>query len=129
MNLNNTAEHPLFTSSMAEAMKLVGDMTGFDKELQSMKTEHDNLVNKPGSVSGQCILAQLVQEEGLYLKDNNNIYKLYSNLLSQNIPPTAPPGVYVNAFYETFESKALYEVSGYDKNVKDYLINNGCSAF
>jgi hypothetical protein len=129
MNLNNTAEHPLFRPSMAEAMKLIGDTAGFDKAVQSMQSEHDNFVNNPGLISGQCINAQLVQEEGLYLKDNNNIYKLYSNLLSQNLPPDAPVGVFINPWYEVFESKALYEVSGNNKNVKDYLINNGCSKF
>jgi len=129
MNLNNTAEHPLFTSSMAEAMKLVGDKAGFANDIQKIQSEHDNLINHPKLIAGVCSTAQFVEEEGLYLKDNKNIYKLYSDLLSQNLPASAPPGVYVDAYYETFVSKALYEVSGSDNNVKEYLINNGCLPF
>jgi len=130
MGLENTYEHPLFASSMAEAMKLIGDKPGFQNAIQGMENDITNFINHPEKVGGKCKIAQAVVEEGLYLKNNNIIYEIYSDLLNGNPQvPIPPSGTDSTIWDETFISKALYKVSGNENKVKSYLIQNGCAAF
>lgn len=75
-------QHILFGPSQAEAMKLVGDNAGFERNAAEMKKEtaawetaYEKEASRPAT--DRCVSAEVQTEEMLYLGDNSTIYELY----------------------------------------------------
>jgi hypothetical protein len=79
-----TAFHPLFSSSMLEAERELGNSEAYEmgygrlkREIQGMQT---SLGNATIQAVDRCRIAQAVIEEGLYLQDKSNVYQFYRTL-------------------------------------------------
>ena len=79
-----TALHPLFSSSMLEAEREVGDTQAYKQGIARMmdgirdlRTALDQATIAPAD---RCRLAQSVVEEDLYLNDTENVYQFYRGL-------------------------------------------------
>jgi hypothetical protein len=115
-----TAFHPLFSSSMLEAEREIGESEAYKsgykrlkQEIQSMQTSLDK-----GEIttSDMCRIAQAVIEERLYLQNINNFYRFYRTLAnSARRNPADEMSAMLNA------------LSG--RPVKQFLLAHGCGNF
>jgi hypothetical protein len=115
-----TALHPLFSSSMLEVERELGESKAFElgygrlkQDIQRMQTSLDE-----GTIEAadMCRTAQTVIEEGLYLQDRNNVYQFYRTLAnSAGRNPTDQMSAMLNA------------LSG--GAVRESLLAHGCESF
>jgi hypothetical protein len=115
-----TALHPLFSSSMLEAERELGDSEAYasgyarlKRELQYMRT----WLNK-GTIktAATCRTAQAVVEGRLYLQDRNKVYQFYRALANRS---ESDPADQMNV--------VLNFLSG--GTVKQFLLKHGCKPF
>jgi hypothetical protein len=118
--------HPLFSSSMAEATRAIGDETRYERLVTEMRSEakrlHDEL--ESGKYKGnprECELAQVTVEENLYLENPKVVSTFYLKLppAKGNSQPER------NARF----SRMLYVVSSDNREVKKLLTDHGCGPF
>jgi hypothetical protein len=84
-----TVSHPLFSSSMREAERAVGDMQAYDRGITRMhhgipnlRTALDQAMIAP---TDRCRMAQSIIEEDLYLHDAKNVYQFYRKLATGSV--------------------------------------------
>ena len=118
--------HPLFGSSMAEAMREIGDNEGYQVRVKEMQAEsrrlHDEL--ETGKYKGdpkECYLAQSQLEESLYLENPKLVSMFYLKL-----PPAkgnSPTERNVRF------SRMFYTVGSGKPEIKKFLTDHGCGPF
>jgi hypothetical protein len=118
--------HPLFASSMAEAMREIGDSEQYQLRLKQMKSEsqrlHDELASgKYKSDPKECSLAQTQVEESLYLENSKLASIFYLKL--------APAKGASQAERDARFNRMFYVVSGPKPEVKQFLMDHGCGRF
>jgi hypothetical protein len=115
-----TVSHPLFSSSMLEAERAVGDMQAYDLGITRMEHGIPNLRTALDQATiaptDRCRMAQSLIEEDLYLHDAKNVYRFYRRL--ENGPVR-------NAARQL--SAMLNTVSG--GTAKEFLLAHGCESF
>ncbi len=115
-----TAFHPLFSSSMLEAEREVGDMRAYQLGIAQMKDDSRNLRSERDEIANppayRCSEAQAVVEEGLYLQDSKNVYQFY-RLLANG--PVRNPMSRLSAMLNTLSGGAA----------KAFLLAHGCQMF
>lgn len=118
--------HPLFSSSMAEAARQVGDDEQYQRDIKQMQAEskrlHDELVaGKYAAAPNQCSIAQTQVEESLYLKNSKLVAMFYLKL--------PPAGGSSQAERDARFNHMFYVVSSADPEVRKMLTEHGCGAF
>ena len=118
--------HVLFSSSMAEAARGVGDTADFERRMKNMKDEAQRLrqeleAGKYKSSPNECRIAQTQVEESLYLENPRTVYAFYRKL--------GPDKARDQASREARFSRMLWVVSGPKPEVKQFLVDHGCSNF
>ena len=118
--------HPLFSSSMAEATKAVGDDEQYQRELKNMQNEskrlHDELESgKYASAANQCSIAQTAVEESLYLENSRLLPMFYLKL-----PPTKGNS---QTERDARFDRMFFVVSSANPGVKKLLVEHGCGPF
>lgn len=118
--------HPLFSSSMAEAARQVGDDEQYQRDIKQMQAEskrlHDELTKgKYAAAPNQCSIAQTQVEESLYLKNSKFVAMFYLKL-----PPARGNS---QAERDARFNRMFYVVSSADPEVKKMLTEHGCGAF
>jgi hypothetical protein len=118
--------HPLFSSSMAEATKAVGDDEQYQRDIKNMQTEskrlHDELDSgKYASAPNQCSLAQTAIEESLYLENSRLVSMYYLKL-----PPAKGNS---QAERDARFNRMFFVVSSAKPEVKKFLVEHGCGPF
>jgi hypothetical protein len=115
-----TAFHPLFSSSMLEAMRELGESEAYElgygrlrRDIQRMQTSLDKGTIK---ATNMCRIAQAVVEEGLYLRDRNNVYKFYRALANG---AGRDPAEQMSAMLNALSGGA----------VRQFLLTHGCERF
>ncbi|MBZ5523631.1 MAG: hypothetical protein LAP21_15465 [Acidobacteriia bacterium] len=119
--------HILFGSSMAQAMQRVGDLKEYDLRIRNMQEESRRLAEelKAGKIKSadRCFIAQTQLEESLYLENHKNVSMFYLKLMPQmEMTPS-------QAQREARFSRMLFVVAGGKPEVRQFLIENGCSKF
>jgi hypothetical protein len=119
--------HILFGSSMAQAMQRVGDLKEYDVRIKNMQEESQRLAEelKAGKIkpAERCFIAQTQLEERLYLENRKNVSIFYLKLMPQmEMTPS-------QAQREARFSRMLLTVAGGKPEVRQFLIENGCSKF
>jgi hypothetical protein len=115
--------HPLFSSSMAEATREIGDEARYQRLLGQMRSEskrlHDEL--EAGKYKGnprECELAQVTVEENLYLENPKMVSVFYLKL-----PPAKGSSQEDrNARFD----RMFYTVSSANPETKKFLTQHGC---
>lgn len=117
--------HVLFSSSMAEAMRLIGETSDYQQAITNMKAEAPRLAQElaDGKITGpkQCTVAETQVEESLYLENSRSVYAFYRKLAVSRNPSQADR--------ETRFNRMFYLVSGPNPEVRQFLIKNGCPKF
>ncbi len=118
--------HPLFSSSMAEATRAVGDDQQYQREIKNMQAEsqrlHDELESgKYASLPIQCSLAQTQIEESLYLENPKLLPMFYLKL-----PPAKGNS---QAERDARFNRMFFVVSSAKPEVKKFLTDHGCGPF
>ena len=118
--------HPLFSSSMAEATRAVGDDEQYQRDIKNMQNEsqrlHDELESgKYASLPNQCSLAQTQVEESLYLENNRLLSMYYLKL-----PPAKGNS---QAERDARFNRMFFVVSSAKPEVKKFLTDHGCGPF
>jgi len=117
--------HVLFSSSMAEARREMGDTEQYERAMKIMKAEVQRLGEdlRVGKIKGadQCKLARTEVEESLYLENSRNASMFYLKL--------GPDKSRSQADREARFSRMFYAVSGDKPEVKQLLMDHGCSRF
>lgn len=117
--------HVLFSSSMVEAMRLIGETSDYQQAMNNMKAEAPRLAQElaDGKITGpkQCTVAETQVEETLYLENSRSVYAFYRKLAVSRNPSQADR--------ETRFNRMFYLVSGPKPEVRQFLIKNGCPAF
>lgn len=117
--------HILFTSSMAEALRQIGETQEYERRMQNMKQEVTRLEEelRSGKITGpkQCTVAETKVEESLYIEHSGSVYAFYRKVTRSRNPNQADR--------ETRFNRMLYLVSGPKPEVRQFLIDNGCPAF
>ncbi len=118
--------HPLFASSMAEAMRAIGDNDEYQLRLKQMKAEsqrlHDELeAGKYKSNPQQCSIAQTQVEESLYLENPRLLPMFYLKL------PPAKGNSQVDR--DARFNRMFFVVSSARPEVKKFLTDHGCGPF
>jgi hypothetical protein len=115
-----TAFHPLFSSSMLEAEREVGDTQAYElgitrmkDDIGSLRTALDQATIAPAN---RCRMAQIVIEKNLYLHNAKNVYQFYRRLAN---------GPVRNATSRL--SAMLNTLAG--GTAKQFLRAHGCEAF
>ncbi len=117
--------HVLFSSSMAEAMREIGETDDYERAMKNMKEEAPRLVQElhDGKITGpkQCTVAETQVEETLYSENSHSVYAFYRKLaVSKNASM---------ADRQARFDRMFYLVSGPKPEVKKFLLENGCSPF
>lgn len=85
--------HILFTSSMAEAMREIGETDEYQQAIKRMKDEDSRLEQEltAGRITGpkQCVVAETQVEENLYLENSRSVYAFYRKLATSRNPSQA----------------------------------------
>ena len=119
------AMHVLFSSSMAEAMREIGETDDYERAMKNMKEEATRLEQelREGKITGpkECTLAQSQVEESLYLENSRSVYAFYRKVAVSRNPNQADR--------EARFSRMFYLVSGPRPEVRKFLIDHGCSQF
>jgi hypothetical protein len=118
--------HPLFSSSMAEATRAIGDEVRYQRDLTQMRSEakrlHDEL--ESGKYKGdpkECSLAQTQVEETLYLENPKLLEMFYLKL-----PPAKGNS---QPERDARFNRMFYTVSSDNPEVKKMLTEHGCGRF
>ena len=118
--------HPLFSSSMAEATREIGDEARYQRLLGQLRSEskrlHDEL--ESGKYKGnprECELAQTTVEENLYLENPKLVSMFYLKL-----PPAK--GNSQQERDARFD-RMFYTVSNGNSEMKKLLTDHGCGTF
>lgn len=109
--------HVLFSSSMAEAIRLIGDGETYSTRLSQMKEESARL----NATASTCRLAQIAVEESLCLQNPKSVYAYYRKLklgMETNIPAR-----------EARFNRMFYLVSSDQASVRQFLLDHGCGPF
>jgi len=116
--------HVLFTSSMAEAMREIGETDEYDAAMKRMKEESQRLQNDldNGRITGpkQCTAAETHVEETLYLENSRSVYAFYRKLAPSRNPSQADRQARFNRMF--------YLVSGPKPEVGKFLKDH-CGPF
>ena len=117
--------HVLFASSMAEALREIGETDEYERAMKNMKAEAPRLEQelRGGKITGpkQCTVAETQVEESLYLGNSRTVYAFYRKLAVSKNPSQADREARFNRMF--------YLVSGPKPEVKKFLLDNGCSKF
>jgi hypothetical protein len=117
--------HVLFTSSMAEAMREIGEADDYERAIKNMKEEAPRLEQalREGKITGpkECTLAESQVEESIYLENSRSVYAFYRKVAVSRNPDQADREARFN--------RMLYLVSGPKPEVRKFLLDHGCSAF
>ena len=118
--------HPLFTSSMAEATKAVGDDEQYQRDVKNMQSEstrlHSELESgKYASLPNQCSIAQTAVEESLYLENSRLLPMFYLKL--------PPPRGNSQAERDARFDRMFYVVGSGKPELKKFLTDHGCGPF
>lgn len=118
--------HILFSSSMAEAMRLVGETDEYNQAIQRMKEEAPRLEQElqNGKITEQpkrCAVAETQVEETTYLADRQAVYAFYRKLVVSRNRDIADR--------EARFARMLWIVSGPKPEVKKFFLDNGCAPF
>jgi hypothetical protein len=111
--------HVLFTSSMAEAIRLIGDQETYSRRLQQMKEESARL----HATADSCKTAEVAVEEALYLEDPKTVYAFYRKL------KLATGTEHDIAQREARFNRMFYLVSSDRESVRQFLLDRGCGPF
>jgi hypothetical protein len=118
--------HPLFSSSMAEAERSLGDTAQYQRDTRNMQSEAQRLKDEleNGKYKGspkECSLAQAQVEESLYLENPKLVEMFYLKL-----PPAKG-----NSQQERDArfNRMFYTVSSANAEVKKMLTDHGCGQF
>jgi hypothetical protein len=109
--------HVLFSSSMAEAIRLIGDAETYSTRLSQMKEESARL----NETANSCKLAEISLEESLYLQNPKVVYAYYRKLqlgMEHDI-----------ALRQARFNRMFYLVSGDQASVRQFLLDRGCGPF
>jgi hypothetical protein len=111
--------HVLFSSSMAEAMKEIGESDDYARAMKNMKDEASRLEQelRGGKVASakQCTVAETQVEESLYLDNSRSVYAFYRKLaISRNRALEDRQARF---------NRMFYLVSGPKPEVKKFLID------
>ncbi|HWX54379.1 MAG TPA: hypothetical protein VN176_07285 [Verrucomicrobiae bacterium] len=117
--------HVLFSSSMAEAIRQLGESGEYERAMKNMKAEAPRLEQdlRSGKITGprQCTAAETQVEESLYIENSRSVYAFYRKLeVSRNSS---------QADREARFNRMFYLVSGPKPEVRKFLLDNGCSKF
>lgn len=117
--------HVLFTSSMAEAMREIGETDDYQQAMKNMQAEALRLEQelRDGKITDpkQCTVAETLVEERIYLADSRSVYAFYRKLAVSRNPSQTDR--------ETRFNRMFYLVSGPKPEVRQFLIENGCPRF
>ncbi|WP_375785809.1 hypothetical protein ACE10Z_41325 [Bradyrhizobium sp. Pha-3] len=115
-----TASHPLFSSSMLEAERELGDGVAYESGYERLKQETQRMqawLNRRTIMTADtCRIAQATIEESLYLQDKNNVYRFYQMLKVEGKRGSAGR-----------MSEVLAELSG--GTTRQFLLGHGCKGF
>jgi hypothetical protein len=115
--------HVLFSSSMAEALREIGETDEYQRVLKSMKEEAPRLKQEldAGKIAAdkECAIAETQVEETLYLENSRNVYMFYLKL----VPSMAKD---MRNRQERF-NRMFYVVSGGKAEVLKFLKSHGCA--
>ncbi|HLW53394.1 MAG TPA: hypothetical protein VKW06_11165 [Candidatus Angelobacter sp.] len=116
--------HVLFSSSMAEAMKEIGESDDYERAMKNMKEEAPRLQQelRDGKVAAgkQCTVAETQVEENIYIENSRSVYAFYRKLT-----PSKNPGM---ADRQARFNRMFYIVSGPKPEVRT-LLTNYCGKF
>jgi len=116
-------EHVLFTSSMTEATRLIGDEKTYEWRMTRMKEESQNLEKEfqEGKVKpqSQCKAANTLFDEQLYLKDIRVVYQYYEWLLRHPEEENENPQARFNRMFDAV-SKG---------EARKFMAEHGCNVF
>lgn len=117
--------HVLFSSSMAEALREIGETDDYQRSVKNMKAEAPRLAEelRNGKIpeAKRCSVAETQVEETLYLEDSRSVYAFYRKLAKSRNPNQADR--------QTRFNRMFYLVSGPKQEVKKFLLDNGCAKF
>lgn len=117
--------HVLFSCSMAEATREIGETEDYERALANMKNEAPRLEQelREGKVTGdkQCTVAETQVEETIYLTGSRSVYAFYRKVGVSRSPSQADR--------EARFDRMFYIVSGPKPEVRKFLLAHGCSAF
>jgi len=109
--------HVLFSSSMVEAIRLIGDVPTYSTRLSQMKEESARL----HKTADNCKLAEVAVDESLYLQNPKAVYAYYRKLqlgMEHDI-----------ALRQARFNRMFYLVSGDQPAVRQFLLDHGCGPF
>jgi hypothetical protein len=117
--------HVLFSSSMAEALREIGETDEYERSIKNMKEEAPRLEQelRDGKITGpkQCTVAETQVEESLYIENSRSVYAFYRKLAVSKNPSQADR--------QARFDRMFYLVSGPKPEVKKFLLDHGCSPF
>jgi hypothetical protein len=117
--------HVLFSSSMAEATREIGETEEYDRIMKNMKDEAPRLEQnlRSGKITGpkQCTAAETQVEETLYIENSRSVYAFYRKLAVSRNKSMEDRQARFNRMF--------YLVSGPKPEVRKFLLDNGCSNF
>jgi hypothetical protein len=117
-------QHILFGPSQAEAMRLIGDVQGYQKAVERLREDSATFEERfqklgPKASIDKCTFAEIEIEQSLYLDKNDNVYQFYRKLVRSRIAAQADRETRFNR---------MYEVVGGDK-ARRFLLAHGCASF
>jgi hypothetical protein len=117
--------HILFSSSMAEALREIGEMDEYQRSMKNMKEEAPRLAEelRSGKIKGdkQCVAAMTQVEESVYMENSRAVYAYYRKLVRSRTADLADR--------QRRFGRMLWVVSGPKPEVKQFLLDNGCAKF
>ncbi|HEY6253358.1 MAG TPA: hypothetical protein VI685_25660 [Candidatus Angelobacter sp.] len=117
--------HVLFSSSMAEALREIGETDEYQRSMKNMQEEAPRLKEelRNGKITGtkQCTVAETQVEESIYLENSKSVYAFYRKVARSRDASMADREARFNRMF--------YLVSGPKPEVRQFLIDNGCPAF
>lgn len=115
--------HVLFSSSMAEALREIGETAEYERAMKNMKDEAPRLEQnlRDGKVTGpkRCAVAETQVEEILYLENSRSVYAFYRKLTVSRNPSEADR--------QARFDRMFYIVSGPKPETRKFLQENGCA--
>lgn len=116
-------QHILFGPSMTEARGLIGDNKGYVTALTQMKEELNrtkvDFEQGKIKVGGECLQAEIYEEDLLYLKDRRNVEMFYLKLQRSRLADMADRQARFNRMYNVVSSG----------EARPFLLAHGCAAF
>jgi hypothetical protein len=115
--------HVLFSSSMAEAEREIGETDDYERSMKNMKEEAPRLKQEldAGKITGdkECAIAMTQVEESLYLENSRSVYMFYLKLIPSKTKDIADR-------QRRFD-RMFYVVSGGKPEVLKFLKSHGCA--